>query len=59
MISEKQRATLSLTRHPFRPALRASRSAFEGAGTIRTLCNIARLDICSANLRFGCLVRNV
>jgi len=59
MIFEKQRAFLSVTRHPLCPVLGASRSAFEGSGTISTLCNITRLDVCSANLRIGCLLRNV
>lgn len=40
MIFEKQRAFLGLIRHPLRPALRASRSAFEGAGSISTLCTL-------------------
>jgi len=37
MIFEKQRAFCSLTRHPLRPALRASHSAFDWAGTINAL----------------------
>jgi len=52
MIFEKQRAFRSLTRHPLRPALHASRSAFDWAGTINALCTLQHSSPTCASCQF-------